>query len=882
MLLCKIAYMLYKFINNNGTFKVKNPHQYNTYFPLTNKDGSLLSSISPNLAGDIKKDNNHFLTIPCGIEDIRNNLLCRREFFIKTENQTIRLSQPYKDTLEAGLFYHKIIKIISPLKIEIITFIPYEQEVEITYIKVTNTSNKALKITPTSFLPLYGRSEKNLRDHRHVSSLLNRIALTKYGLLLKPTMIFDENGHKINETTYFVLGYEDNAQAPQGQFPTLDYFCGKNDITCPDAVEKNIAAVKHNCREFNGKETCAAFRFKKTILKKNETKNYVIITGITDNKKGISAVFKKLNSISKINNSLAETKQYWQNKFSRVEFDFKDADFNNWLIWVKTQASLRKLFGCSFLPHFDYGKGGRGWRDLWQDALTLLITEPVKAKDLIFSSLAGIRVDGSNATIITKDGRFISDRNHISRVWMDHGVWPYLTLSLYINISGDLDILLKETTYFKDHLLKRAQETDTDFSQKDCRLRTSAGEIHYASVLEHILIQNLTAFFNVGEHNIIRLENADWNDGLDMAAQRGESCAFSFMYARNLNKLCFLLKELKNKTTCVLITKELLPLLDRINSPINYSNYQEKQKLIREYLNSSKNISGEKTEVNIDALINDLADKSRHLFNWLKEKEWLKEGFFNGYYDNTGRQAEGKHNKHIRMLLASQVFAIMSGGLDPKQIKQIWLAIKKRLQDKKLGGFHLNTDFKSIYPELGRAFGFSYGDKENGAVFNHMAVMLGFALYQENFIKEGWEVINSIYSMAKNKQACIYPMIPEYFNTQGKGLYLYLTGSASWYIYTLIDQILGVNFTIKDIIIKPKLLSVNMPDNEINYNFSFAGKKITLTFINTSPKSKNPLKIQKAFLGKKEIPIINSHCLIKKSAIIENEEKEINLKINLN
>ena len=36
-----------------------------------------------------------------------------------------------------------------------------------------------------------------------------------------------------------------------------------------------------------------------------------------------------------------------------------------------------------------------------------------------------------------------------------------------------------------------------------------------------LLVQHLTAFFHVGEHNIIRLEGADWNDGMDMAALPG-------------------------------------------------------------------------------------------------------------------------------------------------------------------------------------------------------------------------------------------------------------------------------------------------------------------------------------------------------------------------
>lgn len=36
-------------------------------------------------------------------------------------------------------------------------------------------------------------------------------------------------------------------------------------------------------------------------------------------------------------------------------------------------------------------------------------------------------------------------------------------------------------------------------------------EVYAGTVLEHMLIQHLTAFYDVGEHNHIRLRGADWN-----------------------------------------------------------------------------------------------------------------------------------------------------------------------------------------------------------------------------------------------------------------------------------------------------------------------------------------------------------------------------------
>ncbi|MFH0764007.1 MAG: cellobiose phosphorylase, partial [Candidatus Omnitrophota bacterium] len=264
---------------------------------------------------------------------------------------------------------------------------------------------------------------------------------------------------------------------------------------------------------------------------------------------------------------------------------------------------------------------------------------------------------------------------------------------------------------------------------------------------------------------------------------------------------CSILERMKKKHKSVRLLAEFLLLLDTLGTPVNYNNYKEKQRRLDEYFEACRAISGEAVEVDIDDLVSDLLKKADHLSAWLRQKEWLADaGFFNGYYDNKGRRVEGKvppgrgkvppGRDKRRMLLQSQVFAIMSGCATDSQIKKTWTSIKKYLKDPERGGFRLGTDFKTVYTDLGRAFGFAYGDKENGAFFNHMNVMLANALYKRGFVKEGHEVFDSIYKMSTSDAARIYPMIPEYFNNEGRGLYLYLTGSASWYIYTLMYEAL--------------------------------------------------------------------------------------------
>lgn len=98
------------------------------------------------------------------------------------------------------------------LSAQITSFVPLDNPMEIMYVEITNTGNMQMRFTPTAAIPVYGRSADNLRDHRHVTSLLHRIRTVENGVLVTPTMSFDERGHRPNEMTYFVCGYDQTGE----------------------------------------------------------------------------------------------------------------------------------------------------------------------------------------------------------------------------------------------------------------------------------------------------------------------------------------------------------------------------------------------------------------------------------------------------------------------------------------------------------------------------------------------------------------------------------------------------------------------------------------------------------------------------------------------
>lgn len=897
----------WSFIGLNGDFTIDNPHKTSyLYFPLGNENG-MMSSITPMLGGDIKTNQNSFLMTPVSSEDLHNSR-STRNFWLYIDgygawsaagNSPKQIQEDEQVRLEAGLLWHKIIRENQQLgiKSEITNFVPVGKEnLELMKVKITNNKTEDMIITPTCAIPVFGRSADNIRDHRHVTSLLNRINITSNGIIVKPTLSFDERGHKINQTAYGVFAAEGNGNKPVGAFPITEEFIGEGgSFEWPEAVVKNLGNYKEANTYVEGYEAVGALRFSEVTLKAGESISYIMALVIMNEDDNELLNVEKYCAEVSFEGMLEENRKYWDEKLSKLSFYSEDTNFDQWMKWVTVQPILRRIYGCSFLPHHDYGRGGRGWRDLWQDCLALLVMEPLEVRELLLNNYAGVRIDGSNATIIgNKPGEFIADRNNIPRIWMDHGAWPFLTTSLYINQSGDIKFLLENQTYFKDKQISRCSEVDLEWKEiNGNKLKNNSNEVLTGTILEHILIEQLSPFFNVGEHNNILLEGADWNDAFDMADEKGESVAFTALYGSNLLELSDLLLSLKSETGTekVEIASEMLVLLDSLKNPINYNSIQEKRELLASYFTLCKHtISGEKISVPIDLLVDDLKRKSQWIFDHIRDNEWVtsNEGFewVNGYYDNNGEKLEGHHENGVRMTLTGQVFPIMAGIINKEQIEKVICSANQYLRDEKVGGYRLNSNFNEVKLNMGRGFGFAFGHKENGSMFSHMAVMYSNALYKRGFVREGFQVLNSIYNQCKNfEKSRIYPGIPEYVNEKGRGMYNYLTGSASWLLLTELNEVYGVKGKIGNLVLEPKLVKEQFnKEDKASVVTYFAEQKLKITYFNIDRVDFGQYCISSVSIGEKKLHFKDycSSVVIDRKDIVEAAGEIIELIVELN
>jgi len=867
--------------DKKGSFLAKNPDQTSRlYFPLMNEAG-MKSSVTPELKGDISASFDKYLMPPVVTEDLprTNNSryvwLHMNEYPAWSLNGLSPQQQASKwkhDKEESKVFAQPGSYTLNrnhpqlPISAEITITVPNSKDkVELWKVVIRNLGEETVSFTPFIALPLFGRHADNLRDHRQVTSMFQIVRRSDYGVSLKPTIVHDESGHRENKTSYFVYAYGSNGEKPDRIWTRMQDFIGEGgSLSNPKAVFLNEAEPNLERDERNGVDTVAAMSFSTKVLGPGEEVQLVTVIGITENDDERN-IANRYNSSTKFDKALKETQEHWSTLTGQVEFETGQEDFDEWTKWLAFQLKCRQIYGNSFLPDFGYGRGGRGWRDLWQDLLSIFLVDPDSAKNEIVNNLKGIRVDGSNATIIgDQPGEFKADRNNIPRTWCDHGAWPLFALNFYIQQTGDYQILTKKIEYCKDAFIYRSKEIDKQWTPEEGNwLLTKNGQRYTGTVLEHVLVQQLSAFYHVGEHNILLLEGADWNDTLDMARNRGESVCFQSFYAGNLQILVELLEKLKDQgTQSIELLEEISVLLDTTSGEkaINYNVIVEKRERLNHYFQTIRaQISGKKKVFTLSDLINDLKSKEDHSKQQIRSNEWIQtgedKGYFNGHYDDTGKAMHGQYPEGLRMDLTSQVMPVMCNVAEDEQIDQLYRSARLLLGDTESPGMKLCTRYPDIDMNIGRITGFVYGHKEHGSKWMQQNIMFMHGLFHRNKLDAAYEMFHDIFKLSNDSGVSkTFPGIPSFYEPDNRGSYMYLTGSSTWIFLSLVTQVFGVRGEEGKLMINPKLSDWFFDqNNEAKITLNFLNQRIQVNYYNPNKMLLGQYKIKSITIDNRSV-----------------------------
>ena len=117
----------------------------------------------------------------------------------------------------------------------------------------------------------------------------------------------------------------------------------------------------------------------------------------------------------------------------------------------------------------------------------------------------------------------------------------------------------------------------------------------------------------------------------------------------------------------------------------------------------------------------------------------------------------------------------------------------------------------------------------------------------------------------------MYPGIPEYFDNQGRGLYAYLTGAASWYMLTMITEVFGVRGDLGDLVIAPALMPEQYNENgQASLTMNLPEKKVGDLYLQSEKNFPSEYKIKTVWCDEKEMKNKQSTCVRIERELLEN------------
>jgi cellobiose phosphorylase len=197
--------------------------------------------------------------------------------------------------------------------------------------------------------------------------------------------------------------------------------------------------------------------------------------------------------------------------------------------------------------------------------------------------------------------------------------------------------------------------------------------------------------------------------------------------------------------------------------------------------------------------------------------------------------------------------ALLNMTVSKARANNIASATKERLYNASLGGYHLNENYDEVKMNMGRAYGFSYNHKENGAVFSHMALMHSYGLYNYKLINEASEAMYGIVDLAMQERSRVPLGIPEYFTERGCGKYFYLTGSATWLLKLLKEHVFGLKMVEGKLQIRPQMLHSDFINGKASIKTILFGNLVEVIINNPNNLSFPDYKIERIQVDGKHV-----------------------------
>ena len=675
-------------------------------------------------------------------------------FYIK-EGDTIwnpgwKPTQTELDSYECrhGIGYSRFTGAKNKLEASVLTFIPMDDNCEISQIKLTNQGDSEKSVSLFSYVEwcLWNADDDSRNFQRNLST---------GEVEVNGSAIYHKTEYRERRNHYAVY----SVNAPVDGFDTSrDAFLGAyRGAANPEAVEKGQAtnSVAH------GWSPIASHQINIT-LKPGESKTFVFVLGYVENpedqkweahgvinKKPAEAMLARYQTDADVDKAFAGLNAYWNELLSRYCVKSSNDKVDRMVnIWNQYQCMVTFNMSRS-ASYYESGIGrGMGFRDSCQDLLGFVHLIPDRARQRIIDIASTQFEDGSayhQYQPLTKKGN-----SDIGSGFNDDPLWLIAGTSAYVRETGDTSILTEQVPFDNNESLAKP-------------------------LLEHLKRSFDYIVSHKGPHGLPLIGRADWNDCL------------------NLN--CF--SEHPGESFQTFGPSEG-PVAESVFIAGMFVKYGEEYAQLCELMGNQAEADYARAEV-------------QKMYDTVLKDGWDGDWFLRAY-DAYGKKIGSKECEEGQIYIESNGFCPLAGiGVKEGFAEKALDSVKEKL-DTEYGVMILQPAYTRYHLELGEISSYPPGYKENAGIFCHnnpwvsiAETVIGrggraFEIYQKTcpaYVEEFSEIHRTepyVYSqMVAGADAC----------TPGEAKNSWLTGTAAWTFVNVSQHILGVYPTHQGLSIDP-------------------------------------------------------------------------------
>ena len=675
-------------------------------------------------------------------------------FYIK-EGDTVwnpgwKPTQTELDSYECrhGIGYSRFTGAKNDLEASVLTFIPMDDNCEISQVKLTNKGGSAKNVSLFSYVEwcLWNADDDSRNFQRNLST--GEVEVVGSTIYHKTEYRERRNHYAVYSVNTPVDGFDTSRDAFLGAY---------RGAANPEVVEKGQATNSMA----SGWSPIASQQINLTLAP-GESKTFVFVLGYIENpedqkweapgiinKKPAEKMLAKYQTDADVERAFAALQAYWNELLSKYTVKSSNDKVDRMVnIWNQYQCMVTFNMSRS-ASYYESGIGrGMGFRDSCQDLLGFVHLIPDRARQRIIDIASTQFEDGSayhQYQPLTKKGN-----SDIGSGFNDDPLWLIAGTSAYVRESGDTSILTEQVPFDNDMSVAKP-------------------------LMEHLKRSFDYIVNHKGPHALPLIGRADWNDCL------------------NLN--CF--SEHPGESFQTFGPSEG-PVAESVFIAGMFVKYGEEYAQLCELMNDQTEADRARAEVQkmYDAVLKD---------GW--DGDWFVRA-----YDAYGKKIGSKECEEGQIYIESNGFCPLAGiGVKEGLAQKALDSVKEKL-DTKYGVMILQPAYTKYHLELGEISSYPPGYKENAGIFCHnnpwvsiAETVIGrgdraFEIYQKTcpaYVEEFSEIHRTepyVYSqMVAGADAKFH----------GEAKNSWLTGTAAWTFVNISQHILGVYPTHKGLSIDP-------------------------------------------------------------------------------